>query len=46
MYEKGRVVAPAAFSSWIAAEQKQFAPATKNLGPYEKRYFPAPQRRA
>jgi cytochrome c oxidase subunit 2 len=46
MYEKGRVVAPTRFSSWIAAEEKQFAPATKNLGPYEKRYFPAPQRRA
>ncbi|HEX8975901.1 MAG TPA: cytochrome c oxidase subunit II [Solirubrobacteraceae bacterium] len=46
MFEKGRVVPPAQFSSWIAAQQKQFAPATKNLGPYEKRYFPAPQRRA
>jgi cytochrome c oxidase subunit 2 len=46
MYEKGRVVAPTRFSSWIAAEQKQFAPATKNLGPYQKVYNPAPQRRA
>ena len=46
MYEKGRVVAPAQFSSWIAAQEKQFAPATKSLGPYQKRYYPAPQRRA
>ncbi len=46
MFETGHVVSPAKFSTWIAAEQKQFAPATKNLGPYQKRYFPVPQRRA
>ena len=46
MYETGHVVAPSQFGTWIAQQQKQYAPATKNLGPYLKKYFPAPQRRA
>jgi cytochrome c oxidase subunit 2 len=46
MYETGHVVAPSQFGTWIAQQQKQYAPTTKNLGPYLKKYFPAPQRRA
>ena len=46
MFGAGRVVSQAQFASWIAQQQQQYAPATKNLGPYQKQYFPAPQRRA
>ncbi len=45
MYEKGRVVPPTQFSSWIAQQQQRYAPSTKQLGPYLKQYFPDPQRR-
>lgn len=46
MYDTGRVVSTSQFNSWIAARVKQFAPTTKNLGPYQKQYFPSPTRRA
>ena len=46
MSDTGHVVPPAQFGTWIKQEERQFAPATKNLDPYQKRYFPSPQRRA
>ncbi|MGO9882254.1 MAG: cytochrome c oxidase subunit II [Solirubrobacteraceae bacterium] len=46
MYNSGRVVPRATFASWIAQQQRQYAPATRSLPPYSKTYFPNPQRRA
>jgi cytochrome c oxidase subunit 2 len=40
-----RVVSKADFASWIAQQQQTYAPATKNLSPYSRTYFPDPQRR-
>jgi cytochrome c oxidase subunit 2 len=45
MFETGHVVAPAQFATWIAQQRVRFAPATRNSGPYQKTYNPAPQRR-
>ena len=45
MFATGHVVAKAQFASWIAQEQKTFAPITKQLGPYQKTYNPLPTRR-
>jgi cytochrome c oxidase subunit 2 len=45
MYDTGKVVSTSDFASWIASEQQNFAPATKQLDPYSKTYFPDPQRR-
>jgi cytochrome c oxidase subunit II len=45
MFNSGRVVPKAQFASWIAQQQQQNAPATKNLLPYSKTYFPQPLRR-
>jgi cytochrome c oxidase subunit 2 len=45
MFDRGRVVTKADFASWIQQQQVQYAPATKVLPPYAKKYFPAPQRR-
>jgi cytochrome c oxidase subunit 2 len=45
MYDTGHVLPQAQFAGWIAAREQQFAPITKQLGPYSKQYFPAPQRR-
>ena len=46
MYETGHVVSKSNWGTWIAQQQKEFAPATKGLPPYSTKYFPAPQRRA
>ncbi|HEY4452496.1 MAG TPA: cytochrome c oxidase subunit II [Solirubrobacteraceae bacterium] len=46
MFDHGRVVSPAAFQTWIAQQQRYFAPATKVLEPYAKTYSPEPTRRA
>jgi cytochrome c oxidase subunit 2 len=46
MFDHGHVVSQAAFQTWIAQEQKTFAPATKVLEPYAKTYSPEPARRA
>ncbi len=46
MYDTGHVMPGPQFATWIAQQQKQFAPVTKSLGPYQKQYFPTPQRRA
>jgi cytochrome c oxidase subunit II len=46
MFQTGHVVSDAQFASWIKQEQRRFAPATKNLGPYRPGYLPGPLRRA
>ncbi len=46
MFNSGVVVPKAQFATWIAQQQQQNAPATKNLLPYSKQYFPTPLRRA
>jgi cytochrome c oxidase subunit 2 len=45
MFATGHVVTKAQFASWIAQQQQLNAPATKNLSPYSKTYFPVPLRR-
>ena len=45
MFDTGRVVTAADFRTWIAAQQRQFAPATKVLPPYATTYDPQPNRR-
>jgi cytochrome c oxidase subunit 2 len=46
MFDRGRVVRPAAFTAWIAAQRRMFAPVTPELPPYRTTYLPAPSRRA
>jgi cytochrome c oxidase subunit 2 len=46
MFDKGHVVSPSDFETWIHQQQKQFAPATKVLPPYSTTYLPEPTRRA
>ena len=46
MFQTGQVVSDAQFAVWIKREQRQFAPATKNLKPYHPEYLPGPLRRA
>jgi cytochrome c oxidase subunit II len=45
MYDKGAVVSASQFTTWIAQQQRRFAPATKLLPPYAKQYIPDPQDR-
>ncbi|HTU84461.1 MAG TPA: cytochrome c oxidase subunit II [Solirubrobacteraceae bacterium] len=45
MFNSGTVVSRAQFASWITQQRVQYAPATGNLGPYSKTYFPQPLRR-
>jgi cytochrome c oxidase subunit II len=45
MYDTGHVVPQTQFASWIAQQEKQYAPATKLLPPYALHYFPQPTRR-
>ena len=45
MFATGHVVSQGTFKTWIAQQRRQFAPATRNLAPYRKQYFPDPQRR-
>ena len=45
MFNSGQVVPKSQFASWIAQQQQQYAPATKNTAPYSKTYFPQPVRR-
>jgi cytochrome c oxidase subunit 2 len=45
MYDTGHVVPQAQFASWIAQQEKQYAPATKRLPPYALKYLPQPTRR-
>ena len=46
MFQTGQVVGDGQFTSWIHAQQRKFAPATKNLKPYRHEYLPVPERRA
>jgi cytochrome c oxidase subunit II len=46
MFQTGHVVSDAGFAVWIKRQQRLFAPATKNLNPYQPQYLPAPERRA
>jgi len=46
MFDTGRVVSASDFASWIASQQRMFAPIAKSLPPYSKTYLPEPQRRA
>jgi len=45
MFDHGRVVSGAEFSTWIHQQQTRFATATKVLPPYSKTYLPEPTRR-
>jgi cytochrome c oxidase subunit 2 len=45
MFNAGKVVTPAQFTTWIHEQQKKFAPATKVLPKYSKTYLPEPTRR-
>jgi cytochrome c oxidase subunit 2 len=45
MFDSGRVVPKAQFASWIAQQQKTYAPAAKALPPYSLTYAPQPTRR-
>jgi cytochrome c oxidase subunit 2 len=46
MFQTGHVVTNSQFQAWIKQEQRTFAPATKNLNPYNPSYLPKPERRA
>lgn len=45
MFDTGAVVSASQFATWIARQQRRFAPATKVLPPYSKSYIPDPQYR-
>jgi len=45
MYNSGAVVPKAQFASWIAHQEKVYAPVTKSLPPYALQYAPEPTRR-
>jgi cytochrome c oxidase subunit II len=45
MFNTGTVVPRAQFAAWITQQRAQYAPATKNLPPYSRTYFPQPLRR-
>ncbi len=46
MFDTGRVVTPAQFSTWIAARKRQFAPVSRYMPAYSGSYAPDPQYRA
>jgi cytochrome c oxidase subunit II len=46
MHNTGVVMTPAAFTGWIAGQERTNAPATRTLPPYSPHYFPEPYRRA
>jgi cytochrome c oxidase subunit II len=46
MSNPGKVVTPAAFTTWIHEQQKRFAPATKVLPKYSRTYIPEPSKLA
>jgi cytochrome c oxidase subunit II len=45
MSDHGRVVSNEEFKTWIAEQERKFAPATKVLPPYSTTYLPEPTRR-
>lgn len=46
MFDNGKVVPQAQFTTWIKSQQRAFAPVAKYLPKYAKTYYPDPQRRA
>src|SRR5437764_404391 len=46
MFDTGHVVSDTQFTTWIAAQRKQFTPVQKYLPPYAVTYAPDPQARA
>jgi cytochrome c oxidase subunit 2 len=46
MSDRGHVVTPAAFNTWIREQKTKFAPATKVLPKYSTTYLPEPTKRA
>jgi cytochrome c oxidase subunit II len=46
MFDHGQVVRPAVFKTWVAEQQRRFAPVQKDLPPYSTKYVPEPTRRA
>ena len=46
MFDTGQVVSDSSFQAWIRGQQREFAPATRNLNPYNRGYLPHPERRA
>jgi cytochrome c oxidase subunit II len=46
MFDNGRVVPMSAFTSWVKAQRRDFAPVAKYLPKYADVYYPDPQRRA
>jgi cytochrome c oxidase subunit 2 len=46
MFQTGQVVSGPQFALWVRRQERIFAPATKNLNPYNREYLPSPQRRA
>lgn len=42
MFDSGKVVSKAAFTSWIGQQQKTYAAGSKAAGAYSKTYFPSP----
>ncbi len=45
MFDTGQVVPSAQFATWIAQQQRRFAPVQKSLPPFSRSYFPDPTRR-
>ncbi|HEY3772375.1 MAG TPA: cytochrome c oxidase subunit II [Solirubrobacteraceae bacterium] len=45
MFNSGAVVPQTQFATWIARQQKVYAPVTKSLPPYALHYLPQPTRR-
>lgn len=46
MFDTGRIVSSADFTSWIKQQQQIFAPVARYMPPYATTYSPEPQRRA
>jgi cytochrome c oxidase subunit 2 len=45
MFDRGHVISPGDFETWIRQQEANFAPATKVLPPYSRTYLPEPTRR-
>jgi cytochrome c oxidase subunit 2 len=45
MFGNGHVVSKADFAAWAVRQQKEFQPVKSSLPPYNRVYFPAPNRR-
>ena len=46
MTQTGYIVPDSQFQAWVQQQQRRYAPATKNLNPYNHEYLPRPLRRA